>query len=126
MAVQTCGGVWPYYGIFTYNNIKEVCVFWRTVMLSKARKYLPSVYLSLPEILPRGSNCRIVCNMQRIIRNTGSFSGLTLELKNIINNPKWHTTWTELVLMAHGWYVIENIFGNRRNHKNNKKNTIVS
>ena len=66
------------------------------------------------------------CNIQRIIRNTGSFSGLTLELKNIINNPKCHTAWNELVLMAHGWYVIENIFGNRRNHKNNKKNTIVS
>ena len=54
MAVQTCGGVWPCHGIFTYNSIKEVCVFWKIVMLSKARKYLPSVYLSLPEVLPRG------------------------------------------------------------------------
>ena len=96
MAVQTCGGVWPSHGIFTYNSIKEVCVFWKIVMLSNARKYLPSVYLSLPEVLPRGLNGRIVSNMQRIIQNTGSFSGLTLELKNIINNPKWHTALIEL------------------------------
>ena len=34
---------------------------------------------------------------------------ILLELKQIINSPKWNTAWISLFAEAFGWYMIKNI-----------------
>ena len=44
----------------------------------------------------------------------GSMSGIVLELKRIINSPKWNTAWISLFAEAFGWYIIKNIVWNSK------------
>ena len=60
----------------------------------KGMDHLPRVYISDPFALPQQRNSgEIFVNMQRIIRSYDSMSGIVLELKRIINSPKWNTAW---------------------------------
>ena len=52
--------------------------------------------------VPPKSQLGIRVNMQQIIQNARSFSGLVLELKRIINNHRWNNTWLDLVVSSHG------------------------
>ena len=49
-------------------------------------------------------------NMGRIINTFGSFSGIVIALKTIINNKKWNNAWIVLLLNENGWMLLENIF----------------
>ena len=49
-------------------------------------------------------------NMGRIINTFGSFSGIVIALKTIINNKKWNNAWIVLLLNENGWMLSENIF----------------
>ena len=68
------------------------------------------VYITDPFELPKQQNSgEILVNMQRIIRLSGSMSGIVLELKRIINSPKWNTAWISLFAEGFGRYIIRNI-----------------
>ena len=76
----------------------------------KGMDHLPRVYISGPFALPKQRKSgEIFVNMQRIIRSYGSMSGIVLEVKRIMNNPKWNTAWIYLFEKAFGWYIIKNI-----------------
>lgn len=113
-AIKTSTNSWPSHVVLTYNAIKQVNKFWEIIMTSKGRQFLPNVYVPRVDILPKAIQGRIVVNVQRIIRNFGPFSGLSLELKNIINHPRWNSAWIEIVVYAYGWYVLENLFWKSR------------
>ena len=54
-------------------------------MLSeRVRQFLPQIYVPSEEILPKTNKGMVKVNMQWIIRNSGPFPGLVLELKRII------------------------------------------
>ena len=79
--------------------------------------HLPRVYINHRDALPKAKQdgC-ITVNMQRIIRNFGSASGVVIELKRIVQSSAWNTAWLVLVLEAYDWYVVRSIFW-----KNKKK-----
>ena len=80
----------------------------------RAMRLLPQVYVLYTNVLPK-SRLGIRVNMQRIIQNAGSFSGLVLELKRIINNHRWNKAWFDLIVLLHGRYIITNIFWKIKN-----------
>ena len=76
---------------------------------------LPRAYVPNEEILPKFKGGRIIrVNMQRIIKKAGSFSGLVIELKKILNSSNWNTAWLDLRLLSYGWYLIENIMWKKK------------
>ena len=79
--------------------------------------HLPHLYISDPFALPKQRNSgEIFANMQKIIRSYGSMSGIVLELKRIINSPKWNTAWISLFAGTFGWYILKISFGRARKH----------
>ena len=75
--------------------------------------HLPRIYINDPTFLPKpGRDEEIIVNLQRIIGNYGSSSGILLEFKRIISSRKWNCAW--IVLVAFSSYVIKNIFWKNR------------
>ena len=75
-AIRDCGYVWPSYVVYTFNALRSACKFWRIVLDPKAMKYVPQVYLSHPDILPKSKEPVVQVNMKRIIRNARNGIGL--------------------------------------------------
>ena len=93
----------------------RVLQFWRLIVdLERAKRLLPQVYLPYTNVLPK-SWLGIRVNMQQMIRNAGSFSGLVLELKRIINNYRRNKAWLDLIVLLHVWYIITNTFWKIKN-----------
>ena len=90
--------------------------FWRIVLdESAAKNLLPQIYVS-QDILPKlKNNGEVQVDMQRIIRSTGSFSGLVINLKKILNKERWNKAWIELFLLSYGWYVTKNVCWRTKN-----------
>ena len=102
-AIRESSFDWPVHTIVTYRNLRHVCKFWHLIVDSeKAKRLLQQVYVPYTNVLSK-SWLGIRVNMQRIIRNTGSFSGLVLELKRIIENHWWNKAWLDLILLSDGW-----------------------
>ena len=82
-----------------------MCNFWQVVLDGSAvTKLLLQVYVS-QEILPKTKKAgKVQANMQRIERNAGSFSGLVIDLKKILNIERWNKDWIDLCLVSYGWY----------------------
>jgi len=78
--------------------------------MKKGLPLLPKVYISFPEMLPKPFHGKHIVSVNKLIRDFGSFSGVMLELKQIINHPKWNLAWLILICHGFGWYIIENIF----------------
>ena len=45
-------------------------------------------------------------DMQKGIKKAGSFSGVEIELKAILNHQQCYKAWLNLGLLAYGWYKI--------------------
>ena len=88
-----------------------MCNFWRVVLDgSVVTKLLLQVYIS-QDILPKPKkNVVVQVNMQRIMRNDGSFSGLVIDLKKMLNIERWNEAWIELCLLSYGWHVLKNVW----------------
>lgn len=110
-ALTSCKYDRPNYIVSVFQSLRSVCDFWKIIFdSSKFRAILPRVYIPYQEILPKSkANKSIRVNMQRVIKTAGSFSGISIELKTILNHPQWHTAWLNLSLLAYGWYLIEKI-----------------
>ena len=74
---------------------------------------LPRVYISDERVLNQKSRKRAV-SVQRLIKCFGSFSGVILELKGIINSSKWNHDWVGLLSDVHSWFIVTNIFWRKR------------
>ena len=59
-------------------------------------------------------NGEVQVNMQRIMRNARSFSGLVINLTKILNIERWNKAWIELCLISYGWYVIKNAWRRKK------------
>ena len=79
-------------------------------LLMQKREHMSQVYFSRPDLLPKPVKKKITVNMQRLVKNFGSFSSIVMNLKDIINHPKYCTAWLVLAVSKYSWYIIENIF----------------
>ena len=106
----------PNHVCWTFNNMINAVPAFR-IFEKKGTDHLPRVFISDAFALPKQRNSgEIFVNMQRIIRSYGSISGIVLELKRIINNPKWNTAWISLFAEAFRWYIKKKSFGRVRTH----------
>ena len=71
------------------------------------------VYISDEQVLNQKSGKRAV-SVQRLIKHFGSYSGVILELKIIINSSKWNHAWVVLLPDVHSWFIVTNIFWRKR------------
>ena len=78
-------------------------------MKFSAQQYLPVVYVLRVDLLPKPKEGKITVNMRIIINMFGSFSGIVIALKTIINTKKWNNVWIVLLLNGNGWMLVENI-----------------
>ena len=112
LVLLSCTYNWPNHVVKVFERLRKVCNFWQLICdAQNIRELLPRIYVPHNEILPKskfGKYTRV--NMQRIIKKAGSFSGLSIALKSILNHHKWNTAWIDLRFIALGWYLIENIW----------------
>lgn len=79
------------------------------MIFNRARRFLPQVYVPFDDILPKHNQPTggsIEVSMERIIR----ISGLSIELKKMINNSEWKSALLKMCVGKFGWCVIEDIF----------------
>ena len=79
--------------VATFNGIRSVSRFFQIVADAKTRVFLPQVYFSRPDLLPKPVKGKVTVNMQRLIKNFDLFSGIVMSLKDVINHPKYCTAW---------------------------------
>ena len=96
--------------VATFNGVRSVSRFFHVVAVTRTRAFLPQVYFSRPDFLPKPVKGKITVNMLQLIRNFGLFSGIVMSLKDIINHSKYCTAWLVLPVSKYSWYIIENIF----------------
>ena len=69
---------------------------------------LPKVYI------PRGVEYHVI-SVRRIIKEYRPSSGLVIEVRRIISNPKWANAWLDIERGEYGfWYIIKRIFWKKR------------
>ena len=100
----------PGHVVQTYNIICQTCKFFDLIVKSCAQQYLPVVYVSRVDLLPKPKEGKVTVNMRTTINKFGSFSCIVIALKTIINNKKWNNAWIVLLLSGNGWMLLENIF----------------
>ena len=68
----------------------------------KAMGFLPRLYVSDHTVFPKDKRApgEIHVNLKRLSQFFGVHSGITMEVRRIINNPRWYCAW--LVLLAKG------------------------
>ena len=89
-AISSSNYSWPGHVVQTYNNIRQTCKFFDLILKFRAQHYLPVVYVSRVDLLPKPKEGKITVNMRRIINKFGSFSGIVIALKTFISNKKWN------------------------------------
>ena len=101
--------------VYTFNSFRNVCNFWQVVPNGSAlTKLLLQVYVSQEILQKTKKTGKVQVNMQRIKRNAGSFSGLVIDLKKILNIERWNKDWIDLCLVSCGWYIIKNVWWKRK------------
>ena len=105
----------PNYVCWTYNNAaNDLPVFKPFQQMDLA--HLPRIYINTCDYLPKPrKNGELVMNIQRLIRNFGSASGIVMELKRIVQSRFLNTGWLVLLSENYGWYIIKNIFWKKKN-----------
>ena len=81
---------------------------------SRFRAVAQNLTLMLPKVyIPRGVEYHVI-SVRRIIKEYGPSSGLVIELRRIISNPKWANAWLDIERGEYGWYIIKRIFWKKR------------
>ena len=93
------------------SNIQQyLCRFCDLIVKFRAQQYLPVVYVSRVDLLPKLKEGRIKVDVRIIINTLGLFSGILIALKSTFNNKKWNNAWIVLLLSSNGWILLDNIF----------------
>ena len=93
-----------------HNSLMAVGSFYKIVLCKIEYHYLPRIYIPCPDNLPKAINGIRRVSVKQMIRSFESFSGMMIELKQIINDKHWNTAWVMPALYRLGWIIIENIF----------------
>ena len=116
-AVSTCIHAWPNHVVATFNDIQSVSRFFQIVADARTRAFLPQVYFSRLDLLPKPVKGKIPVSVQRLVKNFGSFSGIVMSLKDIINHPKYCTASLVLAVSKYSWYIILKILFRKKSEE---------
>ena len=104
--------LWPDHKCRLFCRIRSVnCQFYQ--IMESLKLTLTRVYLSDERVLNQKSGKRAV-SVQRLVKRFGSYSGVILGLKRIINSSKWNHGWVVLLPDVHSWFIFANIFWRKR------------
>ena len=113
--LTTSSFVFPNHVCWTYSNaINALPVFKPFQQMGLAHP--PRIYINACDYLPKPrKNGELVVNIQRLIRNFGSASGIVMKLKRIVQSRFWNSVWLVLLSENYGWNIIKNIFWKKKN-----------
>ena len=104
----------PNYVCWTYNNAtNDLPVFKPFQQMELA--HLSRIYITCDYLPKPRKNGELVMNIQRLIRNFGSASGIVTELKRIVQSRFLNTGWLVLLSENYGCYIIKNVFWKKKN-----------
>ena len=105
----------PNHVCWTYNNaINALPVF--EPFQQMGLDHLPQIYINACDYLPKPQkNGKLVMNIQQLIRNFESASGIVMELRRTVQSQFWNTAWLVLLSENYGWYIIKDIFWKKKN-----------
>ena len=95
-AISSSHCSWTGHVVQTSNNIRRTCKSFDLMVKFLAQQYLPVVYVSRVDLLPKPIEGWTTVNMQRIINRFGSFSGTVMALKTVL----WFLFYHHLQLMT--------------------------
>ena len=105
----------PIHVCWTYNNAMNALPVFKPFQ-QMGLAHLPQIYINAFDHLPKPrKNSELVVNIQRLIRNFGSASGIVMELKRTEQSQFWNATWLVLLSENYGWYIIKSIFWKKKN-----------
>lgn len=90
----------------SYQSLCGVSTRFRAVT-QRLTRMLPRVYIS-------GGVQSFVISVRSLIKKYGTSSGLIMELKSIISDPKWANAWLEIRKDGYDWCVIKRIFWKKK------------
>ena len=83
-------------------------------MNSRVRAVAQNLTRMLPNVyIPHGVQYHVI-SVRRIIKEHGTSSGLVIELRWILSNPKWANAWLDIERREYGWYMIKTFFWKKR------------
>ena len=104
--------LWPDYKCRLFCRIRIVNRQFYQIMES-LKLTLSHVYISDERVVNQKSGKRAV-SVQRLIKRFGSYRGVILDLKRIINSSKWNHAWVVLLPDVHSWFIVTNIFWRKK------------
>ena len=75
-------------------------------LASKSIEDLLRICLNNPDLLPRPKRVKFVVSIMSLIRKFGSFSGLVLHIKHMLNFSGWKFAWLVLLPCPHFLFII--------------------
>ena len=77
-------------------------------LTQKRKDNLPRIYCN-SELLPKPKSGKYIVSIHSLIQKFGSFCGIVLEIKQIVNFSRWNSAWLVLIPDSHLWFTILNI-----------------
>ena len=100
---------------WTYNDATNALTVFKPFQ-QMGLAHLPQIYINACDYLLKPQKySELVVNIQRLIRNFESASGIVMELKRIVQSPFWNTAWLLLLSESYGCYILKNIFWKKKN-----------
>ena len=98
---------------FVLKNLKLVSHRFFS-LASKSLEHLPRIYINNPKLLPKPKRGKYVVSIMSLISKFGSFSGIVLNIKRMLNFSGWNSSWLVLLPCPHSWFIILDFFWKRR------------
>ena len=111
--IQQTNYSWPHHTCRLFSSLSRVNRQFYHIM-ERLTGLLPRIYCYDPRVLEEQQPGKRIVSLQKLIMRFGSQSGIILELKRIIANPKWNRAWLALVPDAFSWFIIKNIFWRKK------------
>ena len=82
---------------------------------SKSIEDLPRIYVNNSELLSKPKRGKYVVSIMSLVRKFGSFSGIVLDIRHMLNFSGWNSAWLVLLPCQHSWFIILEFPGKREN-----------
>ena len=83
-------------------------------LASKSIEDLPRIYLNNPGVLPKPKRGKFVVSIMSLIRKFGSFSGIVLVIRHMLNFSGWNSPWLVRLLCPRSRFITLDLFWKKR------------
>ena len=83
-------------------------------LASKSIEDLPRIYLNNPGVLPKPKRGKFVVSIMSLIRKFGSFSGIVLVIRHMLNFSGWNPPWLFRLLCPRSRFITLDLFWKKK------------